>query len=83
MNIKGVIKKRGYTLEQVASKIGINRVTLSQNLSGNPSLTTLRKIADTIGCNVGEFFRDELEEIASNCKCPHCGKTINIDITIK
>lgn len=63
MDIKGIIKKKGYTLERVAKEMGITRVTLSQNLANNktPSLTTLQRIAKVIGCSVGEFFLDEVK----------------------
>ena len=37
-------------------KMGITRVTLAQNLSRNPTVGTLQKIADVIGCKVGDFL---------------------------
>ena len=78
MRIKETIKEKGYTIEQVAKKMGITRVTLSQNISGNPSYSTMKRIADVIGCNVGDFFSDE---VGNTITCPHCGK--DIEITIK
>lgn len=60
MDVKRVIKEKGYTLERVASSMGITRVTLAQNLSRNPTVKTLQKIADVIGCSVGDFFSDEV-----------------------
>lgn len=60
MDVKRVIKEKGYTLERVASAMGITRVTLTQNLSRNPTVKTLQKIADVIGCSVGDFFSDEV-----------------------
>lgn len=77
MNVKAVIKERGWTQERVASKMGITRITLAQNLARNPTINTLQKIANVIGCNVGEFFKDELPQNAPNTIiCPHCGKKI-------
>lgn len=61
MNVKKIIKKKGYTIEKVAEMMGITRVTLAQNLSRNPTIGTLQKIANAIGCNVGDFFSDELK----------------------
>lgn len=79
MDIKGTITKKGYTIKEVAERLNINRVTLSRNLSGTPSLTTLRKVAGVIGCNVGEFFADEIETKETNgFICPHCGKRIKV-----
>ena len=83
MEVRSIIKEKGWTIEKVASEMGINRVTLSQNLSGNPTIKTLQRIADVIGCKVGDFFRDEMEEkeddravSGSIMICPHCGERI-------
>ena len=72
MDIKSIIKQKGLTMEGVAERMGINRVTLSQMLSGNPTMSTLQRIADALGCKVGEFFLDELEE-KNFIVCPKCG----------
>lgn len=74
MDIKKVIKDRGFTINQVADMMGKNRVTLFQTISRNPTVETLQKIADTIGCRVGDFFRDEIDTFA----CPNCGKKFRI-----
>ena len=72
MDIKSIIKQKGLTMEEVAEQMGISRVTLSQTLSGNPTMSTLQRIADALGCKVGEFFLDELEE-KNFIVCPKCG----------
>ena len=72
MDIKSIIKQKGLTMEEVAERIGVNRVTLSQTLSGNPTMSTLQRIADALECKVGEFFLDELEE-KNFIICPKCG----------
>ena len=84
MDVKAIIKEKGMTIEQVASMMDITRVTFTQNLSRNPTLKTLQRIADVLGCSVGEFFRDELKpsvpENGSSIVCPHCGKHIRIKV---
>lgn len=76
MNIKAVIKQRGYTIERIAneweSKNGkpITKGALSQSINNNPTVETLQKIANVIGCNVGDFFTDEL---ANTFTCSKCG----------
>lgn len=62
-------------------KMGITRVTLAQNLSRNPTVGTLQKIADVIGCKVGDFFIDDMDikENENTIICPHCGKKIKIE----
>lgn len=72
MDIKSIIKQKGLTMEDVAERMGISRVTLSQTLSGNPTMSTLQRIADALECKVGEFFLDELEE-KNFIVCPKCG----------
>lgn len=64
MDVKKVIKEKGFTINQVAEMMGKNRVTLSQTISRNPTVETLQKIADTIGCKVGDFFTDSSDFVA-------------------
>lgn len=78
MNIKQTIKEKGYTLERVAEEMGINRVTLSQSLAGNPTIRTLQRIADILGCSVADFFKDEENQHAARISCPHCGRVITL-----
>lgn len=66
MDIKAVIKEKGFTLDRVASELkerGImpraSKSSLSQSVNGNPNLSTLQAIAEVIGCNVSDFFQDE------------------------
>lgn len=79
MDVKSVIKEKGFTIEQVSNSMGITRVTLSQTLSRNPTVATLQKIADVIGCNVGDFFKDESQQNRNIIHCPHCGKVIKLN----
>ena len=84
MDIKGVIKENGFTLVQVAEKMGISKGGISQIVNGCPNVKTLRTIADIIGCKVGDFFADEMSESvetsAPALRCPHCGNEIHITI---
>ena len=81
MDIKGVIKAHGYTLIDVADKMGITKGGISQIVNGSPNVKTLRTIAEIIGCKVGDFFTDEMteeKESAPVLRCPHCGKKLKI-----
>lgn len=80
MDIKGVIKEHGFTLVQVAEKMGISKGGISQIVNGSPTVKTLRTIADIVGCKVGDFFRDEMSEIEPSFKCPYCGHELHIEI---
>ena len=84
MDIKGVIKAHGYTIEQVAKEwANVNGSTtsqsaLSQSINNNPTIATLQKIANVIGCSVSDFFQDEVS--STYVVCPCCGKRIKIDL---
>ncbi|MBP1637252.1 MAG: helix-turn-helix domain protein [Bacteroidetes bacterium] len=75
MRIKEAIEDYNLTSKEVAERMGISTVGLSQHINGNPSVKTLERIAEAIGCNVSEFFIKK-----SNTNCPHCGKPITIEI---
>ena len=83
MDIKGVIKEKGFTLGRVASELkerGImpraSKSSLSQSINGNPNLSTLQAIAKVIGCKVADFFTDEIEGSNNTAICPYCGHKI-------
>ena len=78
LRIKEVIKEKGMTITELADKMGINRLNLSNMVNGNPTVETLNRIADAIGCPVTELFVQPQKD-ALMINCPHCGK----DITIK
>ena len=76
LQIKEVAYKYGMTLQDLADKLGIHRQSLYQYTTGNPTSAVLMRIADIIGCSVGELFGEQPHPLA--CKCPHCGKLIKI-----
>lgn len=82
MEIKKVIKQKGWTIEDVAKSMGVNRVTLSQTIGNNPTVKTLQRIAGIIDCKVGDFFKDEITDEPINNTCPYCGKPIKIKIEV-
>ena len=62
MNILPIIRKYNHTTNTLAKAMGIKQSTLSNALNGNPTLKTLRLMAEKIPCSVAEFFLDELPE---------------------
>lgn len=77
--IKDAMKRYGTSVNEVADKMGISRVTLSTHINGNPSTEVLLRIADAIGCPVTELFEQPKKDNLS-LTCPHCGKGINIKV---
>jgi transcriptional regulator with XRE-family HTH domain len=49
MDIKRVIKANGLTVKEVAERMGITSVGLSQHINGNPSVEVLERIAAAVG----------------------------------
>ena len=77
--IKETMKRYGTSVNEIAEKMGISRVTLSTHINGNPSTEVLLRIADAIGCPVTELFEQPKKD-ALTINCPHCGKSINIKV---
>lgn len=81
-----MIKAKGYTIQEVADKIGVNRVTLTLTLQGNPTYKKMKEIADAIDCDVMDFFKDEAEhqELRKDFQneniivCPNCGAKLEL-----
>lgn len=62
LRIKEILKLRGMTMIQLASKLQINRVNLSSSINGNPTITTLEKIANILEVDLSELFAKPVEE---------------------
>ncbi len=84
MHIKDILKQRGLTQNDLAERLGINRVSLSRLLSdkNDMRISTIKKIADAIGCDVTEFFAPEEKEEHNTITCPHCGAKLEINLSI-
>ena len=75
--VKQVARQKGYTLKTIAERLEIKPDSLTRQLRANPSVGYLEKIADVIGCQVGDFFP---KNETSTIKCPHCGNAIRINV---
>ena len=64
LRIKELCKEKHITMSEVAAKIGINPITLSQSLNGNPTLSRLQEVADVLGVGVGELFDSPTRSIS-------------------
>ena len=56
LKIREVARSKGMTMAQIAEKLGINPITLSQSLNGNPTLSRLTEVANVLGVDVSELF---------------------------
>ena len=84
LQIKEALKKRGLKHNELADRLGINRVSLSRLLSdkNDMRISTIKKIADAIGCDVSEFFSPAETEEHNTITCPHCGEKLVINLTV-
>jgi transcriptional regulator with XRE-family HTH domain len=79
--IKELIREKGYTQQQFADKLGINRVTLNYHLNGKPSYPTLENIAEALGVEMWELFITREEILAKSpgeITCPYCEKRFSL-----
>lgn len=60
-NIKQIRKQRNLTQKQLADQIEISRSYLSdiENGNKNPSIKTVKKLADSLGLSVTDLFNDD------------------------
>lgn len=82
--IKDALKQRGLKQNDLADRLGINRVSLSRLLSdkNDMRMSTIKKIADAIGCDVTEFFTKTDKADHNVITCPHCGEKLVINLSI-
>ena len=84
LHIKETLKKRGLKQNDLAEMLGINRVSLSRLLSdkNDMRISTIKKIADAIGCDVADFFTPAENAEHNTTTCPHCGAKLVINLSV-
>lgn len=83
LRIKELIKEKGTTIQNIADLIGVNRVTLSNSIKGNPTLETLEKIANALGVPVAELFDKSSDEVVGAVRIGKDTHVINSKEDIK
>lgn len=88
MRIKELLKEKGLTQQELADKVGVSYQSIKQTLNA-PSVTTstLEKIATALEVPMWQLFASP-EEVqpqkdALSVKCPHCEKSLNINIKVE
>ena len=67
LRIKELCKEKHITMADVAKKIGIHAVTLTQSLNGNPTMSRLQEVADVLGVDISELFVHPVKESVYGC----------------
>ena len=57
LRIVELAHSKGMTIADIAKKIGISRVNLSNSLNGNPTLSRLKEVAKILDVEVSELFK--------------------------
>lgn len=60
MDILSVLRRHGHTTYSLAKEMKIKQSTLSTMLNGNPTVKSLKLMAEKMPCSVAEFFLDEM-----------------------
>ena len=56
LRLKEVIKEKGYSVTSLAEKMGMQQVSLSRIINGNPKFETLLKIAMALDVDARDLF---------------------------
>ena len=90
MDIKKVIKNKGWSMERLAAEMtnrdgskGVTQQSVSQILNGNPTIDKLKEIASIIGISVSELVADEPDQSKQEVICPHCGQKVAISVKVE
>ena len=77
LRVKEVLREKGITQKDFASKLGMSEVGLSKSINenGNPDLKRLNEISDALGVPVTELFEQPSTDIIN---CPNCGTKLRI-----
>lgn len=78
LRIREVLKDKGVTQRELADGLGVSVSSVAKTIVGNPTIGTLKKIADIAGVHVLDLIEDNRGYI--NGVCPHCGKPLKIEI---
>lgn len=81
MDIKKIIKNKGLTITEVATKIGVTQQALSVQISHpeKMSVERLLLIASALNCAASELLTDAASSSAQ-MTCPHCGKPLHLEV---
>ena len=83
LRIKEVIKEQGTTVQELADKMGISRVGLSQHINGNPSVEVLERIASALNAQVSDLFEKSSDEVIGAVRIGDSTHVINSKDDIK
>lgn len=77
LRIKEICKEKEIAINELADKVGMSRVSISNMIAGrqSPPLSTLEKIADVLNVELIELFAPKETDTIT---CPKCGSKFKL-----
>lgn len=66
LRIREIMLEKDVSVNEMSEKLGITRQSFYSIVNGNPTMSTLIKIAEILGVTVKKLFRDENNEKEEN-----------------
>lgn len=63
LRIKEIMKEKGVTAQDLAVKLNVTTSCISRYINGNPTVSTLYKLAEALGVSVTELFDSDRNEV--------------------
>ena len=63
LRIKELCKEKHITMKELAERLGVSLVALSQSVNGNPTLSRLQEVADALGVDILDLFERQTNHI--------------------
>jgi len=78
--IKELCRRNNITQKMLANMIGMSEVGLSQSINGNPTISTLEKVANALNVPITDLFEKQEQQTQESdiIICPHCNGKIKI-----
>jgi transcriptional regulator with XRE-family HTH domain len=75
LRILEICKQKGFTQKELAEKVSLSPVGLSKAINGNPTKSTLERIAVVLNVPITELFEQPATDVII---CPYCGNKIKV-----
>lgn len=59
LKIREVMLEKGISVNEMSEKLGITRQSFYSIVNGNPTMSTLTKIAEILGVNIKQLFKED------------------------
>ena len=84
-NFSEIRQRKGIKMDDLARDLGVTTQTIYSQMRGNPTLSTLEKLAALLGVDPWELLKPVDDDNNEQKKlpqiiCPHCGKAITISV---